>query len=153
MSPSCTASVGLPVYNGAAHLERAVESLLSQTMDDFELIISDNGSQDHSVEIARSYGNDPRVRVISHPINRGVSWNFEYVFRQASGTYFAWAAADDSWHPRFLERCVAALEGSPTRSPVSAPPNRCRARGHLSAGPTKGRWPRRIRSGFAGRGR
>lgn len=109
-----TVTFGMPVYNGAAHLDRAVTSLLSQTRDDFELIISDNGSEDGTAAIAARYAEkDPRVTVLTHAVNRGAAWNFRHVFQQGHGTYFAWTAADDFWDPRFLEQCVSQLEAHP----------------------------------------
>lgn len=114
MSDSPSISLGMPVYNGAAHMERALESILAQTLGDFELLISDNGSDDDTADIAAGYAaRDPRVKVATHRTNQGASWNFEYVFRHATGKYFAWTAADDYWDVRYLERCVRELESRP----------------------------------------
>ncbi|ABU59149.1 glycosyltransferase family 2 protein [Roseiflexus castenholzii] len=107
-------SIGLPVYNGQHYLRQALDSLLSQTFHDFEVIISDNASDDATPEICRKYAaHDARIRYVRHDVNRGASWNFNYVFGLARGVYFKWHAHDDMLEPTFLERCVAALDHSP----------------------------------------
>ncbi len=107
-------SVGLPVYNGERYLEQALQSLLAQTFEDFELIVSDNGSTDATPAICRDYaGRDPRVRYLRSPENRGAAWNFNHVFARARGEYFKWAAHDDLCLPALLERCVAVLDADP----------------------------------------
>lgn len=104
-------SIGLPVYNGAAHLEETVESILGQTYDDFELIISDNASTDGTYELCRSIAErDERVRVSRFPRNLGAAPNYNHVVTQATGRYFKWAAHDDLLKPEFLRLCVDAHE-------------------------------------------
>ena len=67
-------SIGMPVYNGAAFLKESLDSLLSQTYGDFELIISDNASTDETESICRSYAaGDPRVRYQRQEENRGAN--------------------------------------------------------------------------------
>ncbi len=107
-------SIGLPVYNGERYLEKALDSLLNQTYDDFEVIISDNASSDATPDICHTYAaRDPRVRYVRHDINRGAAWNFNYVFGLARGVYFKWHAHDDMLEPTFLEQTVAALDRNP----------------------------------------
>jgi glycosyltransferase involved in cell wall biosynthesis len=107
-------TIGLPVYNGDNFLRDAVVSILSQTYEDFELIVSDNASTDETEAICREYGNlDSRVRYIRHTQNRGAAPNYNFVFEQARGEYFKWAAHDDVVHPSFLERAVEALDEHP----------------------------------------
>lgn len=108
-------SVGLPVYNGAAHLDEAVRSLLAQDVD-FGLYVSDNGSTDRTEEIARELARDERVRYVRHDQNRGAVWNFNHVFQHTSGELFAWAAHDDRWRPEFLARCTEAFDAQPAAS-------------------------------------
>jgi glycosyltransferase involved in cell wall biosynthesis len=104
-------SIGLPVYNGAALLPAALDSLLGQTYRDFELVISDNASADQTETICRSYaGRDSRVRYHRQPENIGAIRNFNAVFELAHGQYFKWAAHDDLCAPTFLERCVEVLD-------------------------------------------
>src|SRR5262245_32388866 len=106
--------IGMPVYNGERFLAKAVESVLCQTLADFELVISDNASTDRTQEICREYAAaDPRVRYFRNEVNLGAIPNFNRVFELARGTYFKWAAHDDVLVPAFLERCVAALDSAP----------------------------------------
>jgi glycosyltransferase involved in cell wall biosynthesis len=107
-------SVGLPVYNGARYLREAVDSILAQDYADFELIISDNCSEDETEAICREYAaRDPRVRYYRAERNMGPAWNFLRVYQLARGEFFMWAAHDDRRAPRCLSLCVAALRESP----------------------------------------
>jgi glycosyltransferase involved in cell wall biosynthesis len=107
-------SVGLPVCNAGSYIKDAIESVLAQTFDDFELIISDNASTDCTNDICRAYaGKDRRVRFFVNEQNCGIAENYNRVFGLATGKYFHWMGGDDSHDPLFLERCVAALEAHP----------------------------------------
>lgn len=88
-----------------------LDSLLSQSFDDFELVISDNASTDETETICRGYvARDSRVRFERQPMNRGAPWNFNRVFELAKGKYFRWAAHDDLYSPTFLAQCVEVLD-------------------------------------------
>ena len=101
----------MPVYNGGATIEEAIESLLAQTFTDFELLISDNGSDDATESICRAFvERDERVRYVRQRENRGGVANFAFVRTGTSAPYFMWAAADDCWAPRFLEAVVPLLD-------------------------------------------
>lgn len=107
-------SIGLPVYNGESFLDATLESLLAQTFDDFELIISDNASTDRTGEIAQRFvTRDARVRYHRNPSNLGLAANYNGLVQMADGDFFKWATADDVCRPMFLECCIAALEKSP----------------------------------------
>ena len=74
-------SIGMPVYNGAKFIEAALDSLLAQTFEGFELIISDNASTDRTEVICRSYAaRDNRIRYYRQEKNQGAIWNFNHVF-------------------------------------------------------------------------
>ncbi|MBW3600415.1 MAG: glycosyltransferase [Planctomycetes bacterium] len=104
-------AIGLPVYNGAAMLPAALDSLLVQTYGEFELIVSDNASTDATEEVCRDYAaRDPRIRYVRQEQNCGSAGNFNRVFQLSSSEYFKWAAADDVCHPNFLTKCVEALD-------------------------------------------
>jgi glycosyltransferase involved in cell wall biosynthesis len=108
-------SIGLPVYNGENYVREAIESILSQTFEDFELIISDNASTDQTEEICRSYAiQDERIRYFRNQENLGASSNYKRVFDLASGEFFKWAAHDDLCLPGFVSRCVEVLDHDPT---------------------------------------
>jgi glycosyltransferase involved in cell wall biosynthesis len=115
MNATCPrVSLGLPVYNGETYLEGAIESLLTQTYEDFELIITDNASTDRTEEICRGFAErDPRVRYERNPENLGAAGNFNRAFELARGEFFKWAAHDDLNEATFLERCVDSLDASP----------------------------------------
>jgi glycosyltransferase involved in cell wall biosynthesis len=110
-----TVSVGMPVFNGERYLGRAIESILSQTFQDFELVIGDNASTDATEAICRGYASaDRRIRYVRHARNLGVARNFNAVYHLSIGRYFRWAASDDLAEPRLIERCAAVLEQDST---------------------------------------
>jgi len=107
-------SIGLPVYNGESHLARALDSLLGQSMGDFEVIVSDNHSTDATEAICRDYAaRDPRIRYCRNERNRGAAWNFNRVLELSGGRYFKWASANDLHAPNYLIRCVEVLDARP----------------------------------------
>jgi glycosyltransferase involved in cell wall biosynthesis len=107
-------TVGLPVYNGAPTIGATIESVLAQTVTDFELIISDNASTDSTAAICEEYASrDKRIRLIRNPKNIGGADNYNQLVGMATGRYFNWIPADDVILPRFLDACIAALEANP----------------------------------------
>jgi len=108
-------SIGLPVYNGEKYVGKAIESVLTQTFEDFELIISDNASTDRTEEICREYtANDPRIHYYRNERNLGAAKNFNRVFELSTGELFKWLAADSAIKPTFLAQCVELLDKDPT---------------------------------------
>ena len=106
-------SIGLIVFNGENYLAEALDSLLAQTYTDFELILSDNGSDDATEAICRHYAaRDGRIRYYRSDINRGATWNHNRVVELARGELFKLAAHDDEYLPTFLDRCIAGLDQS-----------------------------------------
>ncbi|MGH6913380.1 MAG: glycosyltransferase family 2 protein [Geminicoccales bacterium] len=106
-------SVGIPVYNGENYVAHAIESVLTQTFRDFELIICDNASTDRTEKICRRYAaQDSRVRYVRNERNLGAAPNFNRCFHLSTGEYFKWQASDDALEPTFLERCVALLDAN-----------------------------------------
>ena len=104
-------SIGLPVYNGEPFLFEAIESLISQSFSDIEIIICDNASTDDTEAICRSFmSKDARIRYHRNSRNLGPAVNFNLSFELASGDYFKWAAHDDLCAPDFLARCVEVLD-------------------------------------------
>jgi glycosyltransferase involved in cell wall biosynthesis len=104
-------SIGLPVYNGEAYLRQALDSILAQTYHQFELVISDNASNDRTEMICREYvATDARISYHRQTRNRGVTWNFRQVVLLSSAKYFLWTSHDDLLAPDYVERCVAILE-------------------------------------------
>ena len=107
-------SIGLPVYNGENFLAESIESLLGQSYEDFELIISDNASTDDTEDICRTYAEkDPRIRYIRQRHNIGSAPNHNFVIEQAGGDLFKHASHDDLYARDLLKLCVAALDEHP----------------------------------------
>jgi glycosyltransferase involved in cell wall biosynthesis len=107
-------SFGLPVRNGAGTIGHAVESVLAQTLGEWELIISDNRSTDGTSEICAEYAaGDERIRHVSADRDLSIHENFRAAFRHSRGTYFRWHGDDDWLEPNYTERIVAALEATP----------------------------------------
>jgi glycosyltransferase involved in cell wall biosynthesis len=105
----------MPVYNAQRFLREVIDSILSQTYTDFELIISDNGSTDATEVICREYAaRDARVKYFPNDkTNHGPGWNYNRTEALSSGEFFKWCAADDLLAPTLLEKCVAALDSDP----------------------------------------
>src|SRR5436190_12174806 len=92
-------SIGLPVFNGERYLRQALDSLLGQDFQDFELIISDNASTDRTAEICRAYvAKDRRIRYYRNESNIGSAPNYRRVFELARGEFFKWCSHDDVCH-------------------------------------------------------
>jgi glycosyltransferase involved in cell wall biosynthesis len=107
-------SIGLPVYNGERYLESALESMLSQTYTDLELIISDNASDDRTRDICLDYARkDTRIRYGRNERNLGAAANYNRVVARSRGQYFKWVAHDDVYSSHFLAQCLEALESNP----------------------------------------
>lgn len=105
-------SIGMPVYNGEKYIRAAIDSILAQSFDDFELIISDNASIDATERICREYAaKDRRIQYYRNSTNLGAAKNFNRVFELSSGEYFKWAAHDDLCARTFIARCVRMLDG------------------------------------------
>ena len=114
-APGPRVSIGLPVYNGQRYLRNAIESILAQTLTDFELIICDNASTDQTQAICSAFAaRDGRVRYYRNEKNLGAAPNFNKAFELATGKYFKWAAHDDMYAPDYLAACVAVLDGDPS---------------------------------------
>lgn len=107
-------SIAIPTYNCEKFIGQSIDSLLSQTFGDFELVISDNASTDGTEEICRRYAAaDRRVRYVRRTDNIGGPGNFRYVFGLCTAEYHKWSTADDYWHPSFLQEAVAVLDRAP----------------------------------------
>ena len=102
-------SVCIPTYRGAAHLAATMESVLAQTVDDFELIVVDDNSPDETGAIVARYG-DSRIRYLRNPTNLGPEGNWNRCLEEARGRYFKLLPQDDLLAPDCLERQVAVFE-------------------------------------------
>lgn len=113
--------IGLPTYNRAATLERAIASVLGQTWADLELVISDNASTDDTEAICRAWvERDPRVRYLRADSNQGPTANFNLLFAECSQAPYAMMLADDDWlDETYVERCREELEARPDHALVA----------------------------------
>lgn len=106
-------SLGLPVYNGEKFIKKTIDSILTQTFVDFELIISDNASIDSTQEICTEYmKRDNRIRYYRQETNIGFHSNFLFVLNKSHCNYFKWVAVDDILLPDFLNDAVSILESN-----------------------------------------
>lgn len=105
-------SVVIPLYQTERFIGQALNSVISQTFQDFEVIVVDDGSKDDGPAIAGNTG-DPRIRVVSQK-NRGLAGARNTGIRNATGEIIALLDADDIWNPRKLELHVAHLDRNPT---------------------------------------
>lgn len=104
-------SVLIGAYNNAATLPRAIDSILSQTLADLEVIVIDDGSKDHTAEVARSAADaDPRIRVLALEANVGISRSLNLGIAEARAPVVAVQDADDYSEPQRLQRQLDALE-------------------------------------------
>lgn len=107
-------SIGLPVYNGEQYLRYTLDSILGQTLADFELVISDNASTDGTEALCREYAaRDNRIKYSRNARNIGASQNWYRVLDIATAEYFASVAHDDIYEPDYMRRCLEVLEGEP----------------------------------------
>jgi len=107
-TPAPGVSVVIPTYNRAPLVGRAIQSVLQQTYQGFEVIVVDDASSDHTGEVIRGLG-DPRIRCIRHGRNRGGSVARNTGIEASAAEYVAFLDSDDEWLPRKLEAQLAAL--------------------------------------------
>ncbi|MDW6021582.1 glycosyltransferase family A protein [Mesorhizobium sp. BAC0120] len=104
-------SIGLAVRNGQGSVERCIESILRQNFKDFEIVISDNASDDGTAATIAAYARaDRRIRLHVNEVNIGLHENMNRVLRLSRGTFFRWISADDWLEQGCLSACVEALE-------------------------------------------
>ncbi len=110
-------SVIMIFLNAERFIDEAIRSVLAQTVNDWELVLVDDGSIDSGREIVLSYvDREPeRIRLYEHPglVNRGTGPSRNLGMRMARGRYLAFLDADDVYEPRRLERCMTLLDDDP----------------------------------------
>ena len=104
-------SVVLPTYNGEKYISQAIESILNQTFKDFELVIINDASTDHTLRIVNGYAEkDERIKVITNTVNSKLPKSLNIGFRICKGDYFTWTSDDNILHPDVFKKLVSALE-------------------------------------------
>ncbi|HEX8180976.1 MAG TPA: glycosyltransferase family 2 protein [Pyrinomonadaceae bacterium] len=107
-------SIGIPTYNRAHTLRRAVESVLAQDYQDLELLISDNASTDDTQRLCDEFSRrDARVRYLRQPVNQGPTANFVGLLHAARSEFFMWLADDDWLDPAYVSECLSFLVAHP----------------------------------------
>jgi len=109
-----TVTVVVPVHNRAATVGRAVRSILSQTFQNFEIVVVDDGSNDGSAVAAQAIG-DPRILVVRHERNRGASAARNTGIRSGSAPFVAFLDSDDEAFPTRLEKQLSVFEHASDR--------------------------------------
>lgn len=118
-------SVVMPMYNGERYVAEAIESVLSQSFAQWELLVIDDGCRDRSVEVVMRYAaiRHGQIRCLHHPgrQNRGQSASRNFGIAHARGRYVAFLDQDDVWMPHKLERQVGILEAYPDAAMTYGP--------------------------------
>jgi glycosyltransferase involved in cell wall biosynthesis len=109
MAPLFT--IGIPTYNRAGYLRKALAAAESQTLGDLEVLVSDNASTDETAAVVRGAGG--RTRYLGQETNVGASANFLKLIEAANGKYFSFLQDDDLVHCDFARRAAAAFERFP----------------------------------------
>ena len=108
---SPTVSVVIPTYNREQLIGRSIKSVLSQTYQDFEIIIVDDGSTDNTEEVVSSF-NDERIRCVRHGTNKGEAAARNTGIKVARGEYIASQDSDDEWLPGKLAKQIELFENT-----------------------------------------
>jgi len=101
-------SIVLPTHNGSRYIRQSIESCLSQTHKNIELIVVDDGSTDNTPEIVRSYGG--RLICIKHDTNLGLPTALNSGFARSTGEYLTWTSDDNYYHPEAIEKMITFLK-------------------------------------------
>lgn len=112
MSKNPLVTIGMPMYNSEKFITQAIISTLQQTFTDFELIITDDGSTDRSIELVKSF-EDPRIKLLSDGTNKGISYRLNQQVDMATGKYYLRMDSDDIMFPNRIEEQVKYLEAHP----------------------------------------
>jgi len=107
-------SVGIPTYNRPDGLRRTLECITGQIYQNLEIIVSDNCSPGSETDdVVREFvSKDGRIQYYRQEKNQGPTNNLKFVLEKATGEYFMWAADDDEWEPRFVDRLLDFMQSS-----------------------------------------
>jgi glycosyltransferase involved in cell wall biosynthesis len=122
-------SVVVPSFNNASFIEATMDAILTQTFQDFELVVADHSSADGTWELLQPYSADPRVRLIRTEAGGGAPRNWERVTAAARGELLKLVCGDDIIYPDCLRDQVAAMDATPSVDLVAARRDLIDARG------------------------
>ena len=105
-------TVSMPAFNTAKYIRVAIQTVLRQTGIDLELIVVDDASQDDTGEVVRSF-KDPRVKLLTNKINRGISYCHNLVLQRSASPFIAHVDSDDLILPHALQKMVRELKSDP----------------------------------------
>ena len=108
-------SVVIPLYNKENFIENTIQSLLNQTFSDFEVLVVNDCSTDTSEQLVARF-DDPRINIIQHSVNKGLSASRNTGIKSANANYIAFLDADDLWKPSFLEKIDVLINQYPEAS-------------------------------------
>jgi glycosyltransferase involved in cell wall biosynthesis len=116
-----TVSIVLPCYNGAGFLAQSIDSVISQTYTNWELIIVNDCSKDNSLDIMQDYAaHDSRILIINNEHNLKLPGALNRGFQEARGKYLTWTSHDNRMAPTMLEEFVSYLDDNPNKGLVTA---------------------------------
>ncbi|WP_017317896.1 glycosyltransferase family 2 protein [Mastigocladopsis repens] len=102
-------SIIIPAYNTSRYIKRAIESALSQTEQNIEVIVVDDASTDNTVEVVNSF-TDPRIKLLVNEVNKGPSYSRNRAFKEAKGEWLALLDSDDWYAPKRLEMLLQVAD-------------------------------------------
>src|SRR5262245_56958036 len=102
-------SICIPTHNAEPFMERTLRSVLAQTFEDYEIVLSDDGSEDATLAVARGF-DDPRLRIVHSEPGRGAGANWNHALGEARGQYVKLLCQDDVIYPSCLEQQVGAFD-------------------------------------------
>lgn len=108
-------AVAIPTFNGDLFIRETIESVLTQSFEDFEIVVSDDGSTDRTIDIVESFG-DARIRVLPDRSRLGAAGNWNRAVFNSDAQYLKMLPQDDLLYPRNLEVLVNALDRNPHAS-------------------------------------
>ena len=99
-------SIIMAAYNAEKTIDMAIRSVLAQTYTDWELIVIDDCGKDNTIDVVRNF-DDPRIRLVHNPCNKGVSYTRQHGVEEAKGEWIAVLDSDDAWEADKLEKQAA----------------------------------------------
>ena len=105
-------SIVIPSYNHEKYVRECIQSVLDQTYQDFEIVITDDGSTDGTVNVIREF-DDSRIQIYTQAENKGACTAINNCIRKAASKYIAVLNSDDAWEPTKLEKQVQYLDSHP----------------------------------------